>query len=152
MLRNIVALVAAILVACIPGAVGNLVGPGTWYDGLDKPPLQPPGWMFGVVWPILYFATGVALFLIWRSAAVDKKPAYILFGIHMVLNASWSLVFFGLQQPWFAFAVIVALLVTILVSIMYFTRISQWASWLFVPYAIWVTFAMYLNLGVAWLN
>lgn len=152
MLKQIGALIVAILIAYIPGAIGNLVNQSPWYDALDKPPLQPPGWTFGVVWTILYIATGIALYLIWRSEASNKTMAYTLFGVHMVLNASWSLVFFGLEQPWFGLVVILALLATIVLCITNFRRISQWASWLFIPYLAWVAFATYLNAGVAFLN
>lgn len=152
MLKQAAALVVAIVIAYIPGAIGNLVNTSLWYDQLDKPPLQPPGWTFGVVWTILYIATGVALYFIWRSDVANKTPAYVLFGIHMVLNAAWSLVFFGLEIPWLGFAVIIALLAVIMVSITNFRRYSKWASWLFVPYAAWVAFATYLNGGVAILN
>lgn len=152
MLKQIGALVVAVLIAYIPGAIGNLVNPSSWYDELDKPPLQPPGWTFGVVWTGLYVATGVALYLIWRSKSSNKTLAYSLFGVHMILNASWSLVFYGMQQPWFALVVIVALLVVIGLCIMHFARINPWASGLFVPYLTWVAFATYLNAGVAFLN
>jgi translocator protein len=152
MLRSIVAFFASLIIAYIPGAVGNLVNASQWYDDLDKPPLNPPGWVFGVVWSCIYFATGVALYLIWQSSTANKTMAYILFGMQAVLNASWSLVFFGIEQPWFALMVIVALLTNILYSITYFRHISPWASRLFVPYAAWVAFATYLNFGIAWLN
>lgn len=152
MLKQIVVFVASLVIAYIPGAIGNLVSPGSWYDGLNKPPLQPPGAVFPSVWIPLYLAMGVALFLIWRSDAVTKQTAYVLFGIQAVLNAAWSLVFFGMQQPWFAAVVILALLAVVVYSIKVFRGINQWAAWLFVPYAAWVAFATYLNLGVAILN
>lgn len=152
MLKQIVAFVASLVIAYIPGAIGNLVSPGSWYDGLDKPPLQPPGAVFPSVWIPLYLAMGVALFLIWRSDAANKQTAYVLFGIQAVLNAAWSLVFFGMQQPWLAAVIILALLAIVVYSIKVFRGINQWAAWLFVPYAAWVAFATYLNLGVAILN
>lgn len=154
MLKQIVAFVASLIIAYIPGAIGNLVSPGQWYDDLDKPPLQPPSAVFPSVWIPLYLAMGVALYLLWRSSANDsrKQYAYVLFGIQAVLNAAWSLVFFGMQQPWLAGLVIVALLAVVVYCIKYFRGINQWAAWLFVPYAAWVAFATYLNLGVAILN
>lgn len=152
MLRNIVGFIVSIAIAFIPSLVGNLVGQSVWYDELDKPPLQPPGATFGIVWTILYFLTGVALFLIWRSSASNKQMAYTLFGVHLVLNAAWSLVFFGLEMPWGALAVLIALLITIVLSILEFRRIDKWASYLFIPYAAWVAFATYLNIGILVLN
>ncbi len=154
MLKQIVAFVVSLIIAYIPGAVGNLVSPGQWYDDLEKPPLQPPGAVFPSVWIPLYLAMGVALYLLWRSTADDsrKQYAYVLFGIQAVLNGAWSLVFFGLQQPWLAGVIIVALLAVVVYSIKFFMGVSKWAAYLFVPYAIWVAFATYLNLGVAILN
>lgn len=152
MFRQIAAFVVSVIIAFIPAVIGNLTPANQWYDSLDKPPLNPPGWVFGAVWTPLYFAMGVALFLIWRSAAEDKKPAYILFAVQAVLNAAWSLVFFGLEQPLLALVIIVALFITVVLCIKRFRRISTWASWLFIPYAAWVAFATYLNLGVVWLN
>lgn len=152
MLKQVVAFVVSIAIAFIPSLVGNMVGQSAWYDELDKPPLQPPGATFGIVWTALYFATGVALFLIWRSSASNKQMAYGLFAIHMVLNSAWTLVFFGLEQSWLALVVLVLLLATILACIIHFRGISQWASNLFIPYAAWVAFATYLNIGILWLN
>lgn len=152
MVRQVVAFIVSILIAYIPAAIGNRTPANEWYDGLDKPPLNPPGWLFGGVWTPLYFAMGVALFLIWRSDVENKQSAYVLFAVQAVLNAAWSLVCFGMEQLWLALVVIVALLVVIIICIRSFRRISKWASWLFVPYAAWVAFATYLNLGVAWLN
>jgi len=150
--KQIVAFVISIAIAFIPSLLGMLVEPSGWYDSLDKPPLQPPGWVFGAVWTPLYFAKGVALFLIWRSDADNKRPAYVLFGVQLVLNAAWSLNFFGLELPWVSVAIIVALLAAIILCINRFRPISQWASWLFVTYAAWVVFATYLNIGVAVIN
>lgn len=152
MLKQIVALVVSLVIAYIPGAIGNLVSPGQWYDDLDKPPFQPPGAVFPSVWIPLYLAMGVSLYLIWRSSASNTQPAYVLFGIQAVLNAAWSLVFFGMQLPWVAAVIIVSLLAVVVYSINCFRSISKWAAWLFVPYAAWVAFATYLNLGVAILN
>lgn len=152
MLRQIVAFVVALILGYLPGLIGRMAGQSTWYDELDKPPLQPPGWAFGVVWPVLYLAMGVALFLIWRSTSENKTMAYVLFGIQAVLNAAWSLVFFGMEQAWGGLVVILALVITVAISISHFKRLSVWASWLFVPYLLWILFATYLNLGIIVLN
>lgn len=152
MFKQLAAFIVSLFLGYLPGLIGRLAGPSDWYDELKKPPLQPAGWAFGVVWPILYLAMGVALYLIWRSDGVDKTKAYMLFAIQAVLNAAWSLVFFGMEQPWAGLLVIVALVITVGACIFHFRRFSMWASWLFVPYLIWILFATYLNLGIIILN
>lgn len=152
MRKSIPAFLICVAIAFLPSISGFLVDTDGWYKQLEKPPLTPPGWVFGPVWSLLYLATGIALYLIWQSSDSNKQAAYGLFGTHLVLNASWTLLFFGLEQPWIALAVILALLVVIVLCIRRFASIHPWASWLFIPYLAWVSFATYLNAGIVWLN
>lgn len=152
MLKNVVTFLAAIVIACLPGLIGRTAGQSAWYKQLDKPPLQPPGWVFGAVWPVLYVATGVALFLIWKSTGTHKGQALVLFAVQAILNAAWSLAFFGMDQPWLGLVIILALVVTVILCIVRFRSLSQWASWLFMPYLAWLLFATYLNIGIIVLN
>ncbi len=152
MRKSIPGMLLCIVIAFLPAISGVVVDTDGWYNDLDKPPFTPPGWVFGPAWSTLYLATGIALYLIWRSAESNKQVAYRLFGLHLVLNASWTLVFFGLEQVWMAPAVILVLLVVIGLCIVRFKGINPWASRLFMPYFAWVVFATYLNLGIAWLN
>jgi len=152
MLKNIVQFIIAIIIGCLPGLIGRTAGQSAWYKQLDKPPLQPPGWVFGAAWPVLYVAMGIALFLIWKSDGPGKGRALVLFGIQAALNAAWSLAFFGMNQPWLGLLIILALVFTVVLCIIRFRPLSSWASRLFVPYLTWLLFATYLNVGIIALN
>lgn len=153
---NILKLVASVVISFVAGGIGSLAtvpNIPTWYANLDKPAFQPPNWVFGPVWSTLYLLMGIALWLVWTAKTKDsKKRAYILFGAQLVLNALWSLVFFGLHWTWLAVVVIVALWIVIALTIREFAKFSKPAAWLLVPYIAWVTFASVLNTAVAILN
>lgn len=126
----------------------------TWYPTLLKPSFNPPSWLFGPVWIVLYLMMGIALYLIWQRSGTGQnvQTAVIFFIIQLVLNAAWSLIFFGLQSPFWAFVEIVALWIAILITIILFREISRTASYLLVPYILWVTFAAILNFSIWRLN
>jgi tryptophan-rich sensory protein len=126
----------------------------TWYAALVKPPLNPPSWVFGPVWTILYALMGIAAFLIWQKLEKNKKAkeSLMLFGLQLTLNTLWSIVFFGLQMPGLAFIIIVMMWLAIAGTIFSFAKISRTAAYLLVPYLIWVSFASYLNFGLWFLN
>jgi tryptophan-rich sensory protein len=141
-------------------AVGGLSGYltsgsiSTWYVGINKPSFNPPNWIFGPVWTTLYTLMGISAGLIWSKGlefATTKKALYV-FGIHLVLNFSWSLIFFGLEQPFWAFIEILFLLSSIFYFTNLFYQISPLTGWLQVPYILWVSFATTLNGAIAWLN
>lgn len=121
---------------------------------LEQPPLSPPGWLFPVVWTILFFLMGVASYLVVRSDAPweKKKKALIFYGIQLVVNFFWSILFFNFGMYLFAFFWLLLLWVLILVTLVLFGRIRPAAGWLLVPYLLWVTFAGYLNFGIFLLN
>ena len=134
--------------------VGALIGtqsvPGAWYEGLAKPPFNPPNWIFGPVWFALYVMIAVAGWRIWM---IDpKSSAMKLWFAQMALNWLWSPVWFIGQQLWPAFAIIVANLALIVAFILAARKQDMIASWLFVPYLAWVGFASLLNLSIAILN
>lgn len=150
---------AAILITFAAGWIGSFITTPnipTWYAALEKPPLIPPNEIFGPVWSILYLLIGIALFLVWVAKEPRKKSskaaAYIWFGLQLVLNTLWSITFFGMQQPWLAAVVIGLLIISIIGTMITFYKYDKWASYLFVPYLLWVSFATYLNIGVALLN
>lgn len=161
-LRNALQLIAAILITESAGIIGSLfTAPAIsgWYTGLIKPALNPPSWIFGPVWTTLFALMGIAVFLVWSSyakASEDKKKgikiALALFGIQLVLNTLWSILFFGMQSPGAALIEIVLLWVSILATIIAFYKISKPAAWLLVPYILWVSFASYLNYVIWTLN
>ena len=139
-------------------ALGALTGSVTasavdgWYRQLAKPPLVPPDWAFPVVWPVLYAMIAVAGVMIWRSEQPGRGRALAVYLLQLALNYGWTLVFVGAQLIGFAALWIMALLGSIVWTIVLFARISRLAAWLLVPYAAWVAFATYLNLGIWWLN
>ena len=155
MVRKVVVFIVSILISLAAGGIGSVAtvpNIPSWYAGLDKPPLLPPNELFGPVWTALYILMGIALALVILHQANSKKYAYIWFGVQLVLNTLWSIVFFGLHQPWAAAAVIIALIASIIITMKEFRRFVPISLWLFVPYLAWVLFATYLNIGVAVLN
>ena len=155
MLKKIAIYLGSILLSLAAGAIGSLAtvpNIPSWYAGLDKPPLLPPNEIFGPVWTVLYVLMGIALALLITHKASGKKPAYLGFGMQLVLNTLWSVVFFGLHLPWLGVVIILALLGAIVMTALSFRRFVPATIWLFVPYVAWVCFATYLNLGVAILN
>lgn len=161
-LNNFFKLVIAIAVSEAAGVIGSfftISAIPTWYAGLMKPALNPPSWIFGPVWTTLFALMGISVFLIWSSyteASEDKKKGFkialALFGIQLVLNTLWSIIFFGLHSPGGALIEIIFLWLAILATIIAFAKISKPAAWLLVPYILWVSFASYLNFMIWILN
>ena len=142
----------------VPLAVGGLAtllsGGMDSYKIMNQPPLSPPGWIFPIVWTILYLLMGWASYrvLVSNAPREDRKKALTFYGIQLFLNFLWPLVFFGLGWYWAAFIVLLALWVMIYLPMHLFGLIDDTAENLLIPYLLWVTFAGYLNLGVALLN
>ena len=150
-----------LLIIClvIPLAVGGiaalLTGGGMdAFETLGKPPLSPPGWLFPVVWTILYILMGIASYIVLGSGADrgNVSRAVLVYGVQLAFNFFWPIFFFGLSAYLFAFVWLVALWLLILATIILFRRISEAAAYLMIPYILWVTFAGYLNLGIYLLN
>ncbi len=161
-MNNTFKLIIAVVVSEFAGIIGSVfTAPSIdgWYAEIVKPAINPPAWVFGPVWTTLFALMGIAAFLVWSSyakASEDKKKgvkiALILFGIQLVLNTLWSIIFFGLQSPGGALVEIVFLWLAILATIIVFYKISKPAAWLLVPYILWVSFAGYLNYAIWTLN
>lgn len=148
-------LVVSLLLPFAAAAIGSYFtfpAIGSWYQTLNKPVFSPPNWVFGPAWTILYILMGMSFYLIWISKKKGKKTAVKFFLIQLALNASWSIVFFGLKNPPLAFANILLLWITILFTINYFYKISKKAAYLLYPYIAWVSFATALNLAIVLLN
>lgn len=122
------------------------------YDKINPPPLSPPGWLFPVVWSILYVLMGVSAAIIFTSDSTQKDDALFFYAISLVLNFSWSIFFFNMQSFIISFIILVALWLSILITIIKYYKINKPAAWLQLPYLLWVTFAGYLNLAIAILN
>ena len=130
--------------------IGFFTAPGPWYEALAKPSFNPPSWLFGPVWTILYVLIAVAGWRIWqreRSGAAMK-----LWWLQLTLNFLWSPVFFALHRIGLALVVILALLAAVLVFIAIARKVDGLAAWFFVPYAAWVAFASLLNASIWMLN
>jgi len=148
---NIVALVVFVLLVFGGGsAIGVSTLPGDWYAGLIKPSFNPPNWIFGPVWSVLYIAIAVAG---WRSWQRDRTgPAMKVWGVQLLANFAWSPVFFVAHRIDLAFGIILLLLVTIAAFIFLSWRRDRWSALLFAPYAAWVGFASALNGAILFLN
>ena len=149
MLRIAVAVAVCLLVGALSGfATQSSVD--TWYSTLVKPSFNPPNWIFAPVWTVLYILMGVAAGMVWGYGYYHKwvKTALYIFGFQLLLNASWSIVFFGLQLPLPALVVLLLLLILIVITIRRFYIISRTAAYLMVPYLLWVLFAgvLYVNI------
>lgn len=156
-MKNIFKLLAAILVSELAGVVGSIFTTKeipTWYQGLVKPALNPPSWVFGPVWITLYALMGVAAFLVWQKGWSRKevRGALAVFGLQLGLNTLWSIVFFGAHAPGAALFIIGLLWLAIVGTMVRFFRLSKPAAYLLVPYLLWVSFASYLNLMIWKLN
>lgn len=150
---SVLMLVGLVGLCLLAGAVGGTVTAqnlNPWYQSLIRPPGVPPNWVFGPVWAALYILIGIAAWLVWRRAG--RSRALRLWGWQLGVNALWPPVFFGLHALGMGLAVIVVMLGLIALTIRIFARISRPAAWLMLPYAVWVGYATYLNIGFWWLN
>jgi len=149
-------LIGSILIAQGAGLLGSVFtfnSVKTWYTTLARPALNPPSWVFGPVWTILYTLMGISAYLIWQQRGSEgAKLALWIYGVQLVLNALWSVLFFGLHNPALAFFEIIALLIFIIITTVLFWRISPLAGALLIPYILWVSFASYLNFSIWQLN
>lgn len=121
----------------------------TWYVYLEKPSWNPPNWLFGPVWTVLYILIGISAGLVWKSENPLKRKALIVFSIQFLLNLLWSFLFFNLHFIGFAFFEIILMLLFIIFNIYWFNKVNKIAAILLIPYLIWVAFATFLN-GTIW--
>ena len=146
--------VSVCLLTGFAGSYSTMDSVSTSYADLSKPSFNPPDWAFGVVWPILYVMMGVSAFLVWNKGIISRtaKVALGLFLLQLVLNGLWTPIFFGLHMMGFALAEIILLWIAILATIIAFWRISKPATYLLIPYMLWVSFAIALNAALWHLN
>lgn len=147
-------LIVFILIPLAVGLVSGILTKNsmTMYNSLNQPALSPPGWVFPVVWTILYILMGVSSYLIATSPSQKKQEALLLYAIQLFLNFIWSPIFFGLGNYFLALLVLVLLWYVIVKMIRAFFRIDPTAALLQIPYLLWITFAGYLNLAIIFLN
>ncbi len=155
-MNKVLKFIISIAIPFIAGSIGSLAtfpNITSWYATLEKPLFSPPNWLFGPVWTLLYVLMGVSLYLFWTSKSKGVKTnAFIAFGIQVVLNTLWSVVFFGFHSPIGGIIVIVLLLAAIAFTIRYFWHFSKTASYLLLPYILWVGFATVLNISIVAIN
>ena len=150
---------ALFIAIAIPLAIGAVGGISTanaipnWYSTLTKPSWNPPNWLFGPVWTLLYVLMGVAAWIVWRKVGFVGSPGWwIADGIQLFLNFWWSILFFGKKQIGWALVEIIAMWVSIVATISVFWQIDPLAAKLLVPYIAWVSFATFLNFTIWRLN
>ncbi len=149
-------LLSSIAVPLLVGALAGLLTRNAMmeFEVLEKPPLSPPGWLFPVVWTILYTLMGISSYLIKMADAPEeeKSDALSIYFYQLVVNFLWSIFFFNFEWYLFSFIWIILLWILIIQMIKRFDQISKTAAYLNIPYLLWVTFAAYLNFAIWWLN
>lgn len=155
---NIKVLAVSIILPFLAGALGNaftMNAIDTWHLTLNKPVFNPPNWVFGPVWTLLYLLMGISLYLVLQTKPKKnnyKKTGIILFGLQLILNSLWSIIFFGAKDPGLALFTLILLLTLIATTYYYFRKINKRAANLLIPYLLWVTFAGVLNASIVILN
>lgn len=154
---KIIQLIISIIVAQGAGAIGSIFTAQSvtgWFAGLNKPSFNPPGWLFGPVWLTLYTLMGVASYWVFQkwSESPLARVAIIVYGVHLIFNALWSFLFFGLKNPSLAFICIIVLWLMIIAVIILFYMVDKRTLWLLLPYLLWVSFAAVLNFSLWRMN
>jgi benzodiazapine receptor len=154
---EIIKLAICIGVCLVTGFIGSIFTSAsipTWYTALAKPSFNPPNWLFAPVWTILFILMGISAYLVWRVglSQPNVRIALIIFIMQLILNAFWSVAFFGLRSPITGLIVIIILWIAILLTILSFTKVSIAAGILLIPYILWVSFASILNATIYVLN
>jgi len=151
---KLLACLAVVFVAGGTGSFATAKAIPTWYEGLAKPSFNPPAWLFGPAWTVLYLMMAVAAWLVWKQGigAAGVKLALAVFLVQLILNTLWSVLFFGLRSPLLGLADIIVLWLAILATIVLFFRVSTAAGILLLPYIAWVSFAAVLNAAILHLN
>jgi len=146
-----------ILIPLLVGWIGGIFtssSVGDWYLTLNKFSLNPPSWVFAPVWTLLFVLMGLSLYFVFieRKNIENRKIFLWLFGVQLILNLLWSVLFFGLRNPFYALIEIVVLWIFILLTLIYGFKINRKSGWLLVPYLVWVSFAIFLNFSIVKLN
>lgn len=145
-------IIIAGLVLAAGGLSALLAGNFDTYKLMEKPPLSPPGWVFPVVWSILYVLMAIAAVTVARSNDLDKSSALRLFIIQLVVNLIWPIIFFRFSAAKLALFWLLLLIVLVILTTRSFFSISKKAGWLMIPYVLWLFVAFYLNFGIVALN
>ena len=151
---NITELLIFIVSAELTGALSRLLSGNSFefFETLTKPPFSPPGWIFPIVWFILYALMGFAAYLIYKSDSKGRNSALVIYWAQLFLNFLWSIVFFRFNLTGLSVAVILSLLVMVTFMIFKFGKINTKAAAINIPYLLWLLYASYLNIGILSLN
>jgi tryptophan-rich sensory protein len=153
---NWVKLVVSVLFTVGIGSLGGLFTMSEiqgWYAGLQKPSFNPPNWLFGPVWSMLYLLMGISFYLIWKQpVSTVRNVGLILFVIQFILNFFWSILFFNQHMIAAALLEMVFMWIFILLTMIWFAKLSRTAAWLLLPYLCWVSFATVLTAAIWKLN
>lgn len=157
MKRKLTYIIIGIVICSAIGFLSSVVTQSSvngWYMTLNKPIFNPPNWVFAPVWSALYIMMGVSAGWVWAKGFHHKwvKTGLYHFGFQLLLNGLWSIVFFGLKQPFYGLLVIMALLVVLSLTIKWFNVVSKFAAVLLIPYLLWICFATALNYKIWELN
>ena len=156
MTKSIKLIIALLIPLFIGGVAGFFTSSAIkgWYSQIIKPVFNPPNWIFGPMWTLLYILMGIACYLIWVNDADSKikNNALRIYGIQLFFNFLWSFLFFYFHNPALALVDIILMVISISLTIIYFNKISKLAAWLLIPYLLWVMFATALNFEIWRLN
>ena len=145
-------LAISIIIPLVLGAFIGFISDTTIYENINRPALSPPGYIFPIVWTILYILMGISSYLIWTSKSEDKKEALKIYGLQLFVNLTWSLIFFNLKSFSLALIWILLLVVLVIIMIIKFYRINKFSGIIQIPYLLWTLFATYLTYMVYTLN
>lgn len=145
-------LIIAILIPIAIGTLSSLFSGNMSYSTFNKPSFSPPGYLFPIIWTILYTLMGISSYIIYSSNGTGKIKALTTYVLQLVFNFFWSIIFFGLSQYLLAFVWLIALIILIVIMIYQFYKISPLAAYLQIPYLLWCLFAAYLNYIIYTLN
>ena len=155
MKKSVKNLIIAIVIPLLVGGLSALLAGGMdSFQTVSKPPLSPPGWLFPVVWSVLYILMGIASYLVYTTSAPTylKNGALLSYAVQLFFNFMWSIIFFRFEAYLFAFIWLIALLILIIITAVRFYKVKPFAGVLLLPYIAWVAFAGYLNLAIYILN
>lgn len=156
MIKRILPYILSIALALAVGGISALLGGGTSvYEEINRPFLSPPGWLFPIVWSVLYVLMGIGAALVYekrKSAPQAARRGLFYYGVSLLFNFAFSPIFFRLQAFLLAFFVVVALFIFVLLTVENYKKVSKTAAYLQIPYLVWLGFAAYLSASIALIN
>ena len=156
MIKRILPYILSIALALAVGGISYLVSGGaSVYEEINRPFLSPPGWLFPVVWTVLYVLMGISAALVYEKRKENPEAAWrglFYYGVSLLLNFAFSPIFFRLQAFLLAFFVVVTLFLFVLLTVENYKKVSKTAAYLQIPYLIWLGFAAYLSASIALIN